>query len=68
MSAGLDRLKSGDFNVMSQEQQLDGSLIITLSKHGENKVYKLKVKDLYKPTEAVISDEEIKEGYYEGAV
>lgn len=42
---------------MSQEQQADGSVLITLSKRGENKLYKLKVKDLYLPTEQVLSEE-----------
>ena len=45
--SGLEKLKSGDFNDMSQEQQPDGSVIITLSKRGEDKVYKFRVKDLY---------------------
>ena len=45
--SGLEKLKSGDFNDMSQEWQPDGSVIITLSKRGEDKVYKFRVKDLY---------------------
>ena len=48
---GLEKLKSGDFNDMSQEWQPDGSVIITLSKRGEDKVYKFRVKDLYGPNE-----------------
>ena len=56
---GLERLKTGNFNVMNQEWQDDGSVIITLSKHGEKKVYKFKVKDLYKPTEEVLEEEVI---------
>ena len=48
---GLKKLKSGDFNDMSQEWQPDGSVIITLSKRGEDKVYKLRVRNLYQPDE-----------------
>ncbi len=54
---GIDKLKTGDFNYMSQETQADGSVLITLSKRGEDKTYKLVVRDLYKPTEEVISEE-----------
>lgn len=57
---GIEKLKTGDFNNMSQEGQGDGSVIITLSKRGEGKVYKFKVKDLYGPNEEVL-EEEIKE-------
>jgi len=56
---GIEKLKAGDFNSMSQEWQLDGSVIITLSKRGEGKVYKFRVKDLYKLTEEVLEEEEI---------
>lgn len=47
MQKGLKKLYSGDFNSMSQEWQPDGSVIITLSKRGEDKVYRFRVKDLY---------------------
>jgi len=48
---GLEKLKTGDFNYMMQEQQPDGSVIITLSKRGEGKVYKFRVRNLYQPDE-----------------
>jgi len=48
---GLEKLKTGDFNDMMQEQQPDGSVIITLSKRGEDKVYKFRVRNLYQPDE-----------------
>jgi len=48
---GLKKLKAGDFNDMSQEQQPDGSVIITLSKRGEDKTYRFRVKNLYQPDE-----------------
>lgn len=57
---GIEKLKSGDFNDMSQEEQPDGSILITLSKRGEGKVYKFKVKDLYGKMEEVL-EEEVKE-------
>jgi len=60
MSEALDKLKAGDFNDMSQEKQPDGSILITLSKRGEGKVYRFRVKDLYGKNEEVL-EEEIKE-------
>ena len=63
--SGLEKLKLGDFNDMSQEQQPDGSVIITLSKRGEDKVYKFRVRNLYQPDEEeldVITGEPIAKG------
>ncbi len=51
---GLKKLYSGDFNDMSQEWQPDGSVIITLSKRGEDKTYHCRVKDPYGEHEAVL--------------
>lgn len=51
MSQGLKKLKSGDFNDMSQEQLPDGSQIITLSKRGKAKIYRFRVRNLYQPDE-----------------
>lgn len=45
--SGLKKLHKGDFNNMSQEWQPDGSVIITLSKRDEGKVYRFRVEDLY---------------------
>ena len=59
MNEGLEKLKSGDFNDMSQEWQPDGSIIITLSKRGENKTYRFRVKNLYKENEKVLEHEVI---------
>ena len=55
----LKKLYLGDFNTMNQEWQLDGSVIITLTKHGEDKVYRFKVKNLYKENEEVLEHEVI---------
>lgn len=52
-----EMLAKGDFNYMSQERQPDGSLLVTLTKHGDPHVYKMWVRDLYKPTEIVIKEE-----------
>ena len=51
---GLRKLYSGDFNTMRQEWQPDGSVIITLSKRGEDKSYRFRVKDLYGENEEVL--------------
>lgn len=50
-------VKQGKFNSLSQNWQPDGSVIITLSKRGEGKLYKLHVQALYKDTEVVLSEE-----------
>jgi hypothetical protein len=52
-----ERLAKGDFNNMSQAKQADGSVLVTLTKRGDNHIYKLWVKDLYLPTEQVIKEE-----------
>ncbi len=56
---GLKKLYSGDFNDMSQEQQPDGSVIITLSKRDEAQTFKFRVKDLYGENEEVLEEEVI---------
>lgn len=56
---GIKKLKTGDFNTISYAMQGDNSIIITLVKRGEGKVYKFKVKDLYGENEEVISEEVI---------
>lgn len=56
---GYERLKTGNFNALDQVEQADGTVVITLHKHGENKKYRLHIKDLYGKNEKVLSDEEI---------
>lgn len=51
-----ERLARGEFNYMSQERQPDGSLLVIMTKRGDPLVYKLWVRDLYKPTEVVIKE------------
>ena len=60
MKQGLKKLYAGDFNKMSQEWQPDGTVNITLSKGGENKQYRFKVRDLYGEHEEVLEHEVIK--------
>lgn len=54
MQEGLKKLKAGDFNSMNQALQSDGTVVITLSKRGENKTYRFRVKDLYGEHEEVL--------------
>jgi len=57
MIEGLRKLYEGDFNGMKQEQQPDGSVVITLGKSGEGKKYRFRVKDLYGKNEEVLEHE-----------
>ncbi len=52
-----ERLARGEFNDMSQATQPDGTLLVTLTRRGDNHVYRMWVRDLYKPTELVIKEE-----------
>lgn len=54
---GIEKLKTGNFNDMLQEWQDDGTVIITLSKRGEGKVYVFHVYDLYGKNEEVLWEE-----------
>ena len=56
---GLEKLKSGDFNNMSQTDREGDEVTVTLSKRGEGKIYRFRVKDLYGENEVVISEEVI---------
>ncbi len=51
-----EMLAKGDFNHMSQAQQTDGSVMVTLTKRGDNHRYILIVRDLYQTTEKVLSE------------
>ena len=62
MRKGLKKLYSGDFNVMTQEGQPDGSVVVTLSKRGENKSYRFRVKDLYGQNEEVLEHQVLPAG------
>jgi len=61
---GLQRLKTGDFNNMSQEWQADGSVVITLSSRRYPDTYKIRIRNLYGPDEEIV-DAEIFKGRLE---
>ncbi len=50
-------LEVGDFNDMSQVTQPDSTLLVTLSRRNDPHVYKMWVRDLYKPSEVVVKEE-----------
>ncbi len=52
-----EMLARSDFNYMRQELQPDGSLLVTLTRRGDDHVYRMWVRDLYKLTETVIKEE-----------
>jgi hypothetical protein len=54
---GLDKLYTGDFNIMRQRPQPDGSVIVTLSSSKYPEVYRFRVKDLYGEHEEVLEHE-----------
>jgi len=62
MFDGIRKLYLGDFNNMSQEPQPDGSIVVTLTTHGEAKVYRFRVRDLYGLNEEVLEEEVIEAG------
>jgi hypothetical protein len=54
-------LYGGDFHSMTQERQEGSDItLVTLSRRGEDTVYRFRVKDLYGPNEEVLEDEVIK--------
>lgn len=50
---GIDKLKAGDFNDLSQEELPGGWIQITLRKRGEDRLYRFQVRDLYGPGEDI---------------
>ena len=59
MEEGLRKLYTGDFNNLESERQPDGSSIITLSKRGEGKIYRFRIRELYGEHEEVLEHEAI---------
>lgn len=59
---GIEKLYTGDFNDMTQEWLPDGSVIVTLSKRGEDKTYRFRVRDLYGEHEEVSEEQVIPVG------
>ena len=62
MEKGLEKLYTGDFNIMSQELKPDGSIVITLSKNKEKETYRFRVKNLYQENEEILEHEIIDTG------
>lgn len=56
---GIEKLKTGDFNHMRQTDRVDDEVTVTLSKRGEGKIYRFRVKDLYGENEEVVWEEVI---------
>ncbi len=52
-----ERLAKGDFNYMSQEHQPDGSVIVTMTKRGDNHIYIMHVWHLYQADEEVLIEQ-----------
>lgn len=59
LSPGLKRLYLGDFNVMSQQWQADGSVVLTFFRHADAAAVRLHVSDLYGPNENIIGEVDI---------
>ena len=54
---GREKLQTGDFNIMGQETQPDGSKIVTLSSSHYPGTYRFRAKNLYKVNEEILEDE-----------
>lgn len=57
MDKRLYRLYQGDYNFMTQEWQSDGTVIVSLYKHNDDKIHRLHIKNLYQENEELIKDE-----------
>lgn len=57
MVEGLNKLRTGDFNGLTDEEQPDGSHIITLSSRKYEQVYVFRVKNLYEKDEQLLDIE-----------
>ena len=62
LSPGLRRLYSGDHNLVHQDWQDDGSVIVTIAGGRLPFAHRLHVRDLYGPDEEVLSEEVIPPG------
>lgn len=59
LTDGQARLYAGDFNVMSQLWQDDGSVIVTIHSHGDKEAVTMHLDDLYGPSEEVLIESTI---------
>ena len=55
-SPGHKRLYAGDFNVMNQEWQRDGTVILTFYRHAHSHAVRLHVSNLYGPLEMILAE------------
>lgn len=49
-------LKAGGYNYLSQDLQPDGSVLVTLRKRGDPRVYTFRARDLYGPNEEIFDE------------
>lgn len=54
LTTGQKRLYSGDYNNMGQEEQPDGSIIVTISGGPKNETHRMHVVDLWDEQEEVL--------------
>lgn len=55
----LDRINEGDFNHMSQKGQIDGSVVVTISKFGERQAVRARIKLFNTPAATILGVEEV---------
>ncbi len=56
MGVVRERLRQGNFNDMSHQQQPDCSVLVIMTKREDPHVYKMLVRDLYTPQEVVLKE------------
>lgn len=62
MSEITQKLRKGDFNVIRQDWQPDGTVVITFSKRGEGKVHRVHATKARPADRDVIKEETLKHG------
>ncbi len=55
MSKALDKYKAGEWNDVEVKLMPDSSAIITLTKEGDSKIYKCRVRNIYQPNEQEVN-------------
>jgi len=53
----MERLKTGDFNNMTQATQPNDSVLVVLTKRGDSRIYKMLIRNLYETDEEVLWEE-----------
>lgn len=62
LSPGQRRLYSGDYNYLNQENQPDGTVLLTISGGPSGQVHRLHVRDLWGKDEEVLTEETLPAG------